>query len=204
MQFSFNLYNRMAPTGILLSLEKLLAGDDRPVILCVGSDLVAGDSLGPVTGTMISKRCNAAGLADFSGSAGVPFEPCFVYGDLSSPVTAKEVKYAENFLRKTHPGRKILAIDAAVGAAGEVGLIRVQSGGLMPGSGAGKKMGKVGDISILGIVAEKSLFNYTVLNSIRLNVVYQMSSVIAEGISLLLSNAAADRGVERANALRRS
>jgi putative sporulation protein YyaC len=196
MQFSFNLYNRMAPTGILLSLEKLLAGDDRPVILCVGSDLVAGDSLGPVTGTMISKRCNAAGFA-----AGVP---CFVYGDLSSPVTAKEVKYAENFLRKTHPGRKILAIDAAVGAAGEVGLIRVQSGGLMPGSGAGKKMGKVGDISILGIVAEKSLFNYTVLNSIRLNVVYQMSSVIAEGISLLLSNAAADRGVERANALRRS
>jgi putative sporulation protein YyaC len=173
MQYSFNLYNRLAPTGILTALDKMMVGEKPPVFLCIGSDLVAGDSLGPVTGTLLCRKTEGS--------------PCFVYGSLSAPVTAKEVRYAESFLRKTHPGQTIIAVDAAVGAAGEVGLIRVQNGGLTPGSGAGKKLDKVGDISILGIIAEKSLFNYALLNSIRLNVVYRMSEVISEGLSLLFS-----------------
>jgi putative sporulation protein YyaC len=175
MQYSFNLYNKMAPTGILMALGKMIADEKPPVVLCIGSDLVTGDSLGPVTGTLICRKTEELS--------------CFVYGNLSAPVTAKEVRYAESFLRKTHPGQKIIAVDAAVGAEGEVGLIRVQDVGLNPGSGAGKKMSKVGDVSILGIIAEKSIFNYALLNSIRLNVVYQMSEIIAEGISQLLRNA---------------
>lgn len=174
MQYSFNLYNEMASTGIVMALSSLLTDEKPPVILCIGSDLVTGDSLGPITGTLIARK-----TAEI---------PTYIYGNLSAPVTAKEVVYAEKFLKKIHPGRKILAIDAAIGGEGEAGLIHVQSGPLSPGSGAGKKIEKVGDVSVLGIIAEKSLFNYAVLSSIRLNVVYKMSEIIAESISLFLWN----------------
>jgi putative sporulation protein YyaC len=174
MQYSFNLYNKLAPTGLLMALGRMISVSEPPVVLCIGSDLVAGDALGPVTGTLLGRKTENI--------------PCFIYGNLTAPITAKEVRYAENFLRKTHPKSPIIAVDAAVGAEGEVGLIRVQSGGLTPGSGAGKKLDKVGDISVLGIVAEKSLFNYALLNSIRLNVVYRMSEIISDGLAMLLKN----------------
>lgn len=175
MQYSFNLYNKLAPTGALMALNALLAGSSEPpVILCIGSDLVIGDSLGPITGTLIKSKTEGI--------------PCYVYGCLAAPVTAKEVKYVNSFLHRTHPGKKIIAIDAAVGEEGDIGLIKISDGALHPGSGAKKKLGKVGDISILGVIAEKSLFNYSVLSSTRLNVIYTMSQIIADAVSGLLWN----------------
>ena len=170
MEYSFNLYNSLAPTGIFMALKNLLGKEEKPpVFLFVGSDLVIGDSLGPVAGTMLRNKTIGAS--------------CFSYGDLSAPVTAKEVKYADAFLRRTHPGRKIVAVDAAIGDDGDVGLIKVTDKPLAPGSGAKKKLGKIGDVSILGIVAERSLFNYAVLGNIRFDVVYKMSDAISEAIA---------------------
>lgn len=164
----------MAADGLISALHAFLKEDKPPVVLCIGSDLVSGDALGPVTGTLLAERTENI--------------PVYIYGKLSAPVTAKEIRYVNTFLRRTHPDRRILAVDAAVGSAGEVGLIRVQDSPLFPGSGANKKLEKTGDVSILGIVAEKSLFNYSSLSSIRIHTIYKMSFVIAEAISALLWN----------------
>lgn len=170
MDFSFNLYNSMASDGVCLSLRKVMPiGENLPVILCIGSDLSVGDSLGPVTGTKLKEKLGGLN--------------CYIYGTLSKPITAHEVKYMNEFLRATHPQSKIIAIDAAVGLAGDIGLIKVTPRGLKPGSGANKKLSKVGDVSILGIVAEKSVFNYSLFSATRLNVIYKMSEIIAEGVS---------------------
>jgi len=59
---------------------------------------------------------------------------------------------------------------------------------LRPGAGANKKLGEVGDISIIGIVAERSIANYSLLNTTRLNLVYSMSERISDAISNLLYN----------------
>ncbi len=173
MDFSFHFYISMAETGALMALNRLL-GDAQtpPVVVCIGSDLSIGDSLGPVAGTLI--RRNTEG---FNG---------YVYGTLKNPVTAKEVKYVGEFLKKTHPKSKIIAIDAAVGEESEIGLIKISDGALRPGSGANKKLGKIGDVSILGIVAKKSAFSYSALNLTRLNMVYSMADVIAGAVSSLL------------------
>lgn len=173
MDFSFNLYNSLASGGVCLSLKKLLPHNvSPPVILCIGSDLSVGDSLGPITGTKLKER-----LINLN---------CYVYGTLSKPVTAHEVKYVNEFLRSTHPKSPIIAIDAAVGLAGDIGLIKVTDHGLNPGSGANKKLSKVGDVSIMGIVAEKSVFNYSLFSSTRLNIVYKMSEIIAEGVTTFI------------------
>lgn len=170
MEYSFNLYNAMAPQGICLSLKKVIAPlSPVPTILCIGSDLSVGDSLGPVTGTKLKEKLSGLN--------------CYVYGTLSKPITAHEVKYMNEFLKATHPGSPIIAIDAAVGLAGDIGLIRLAKRGLKPGSGANKRLSKVGDVSIMGIVAEHSVFNYSLFSATRLNIIYKMAEIISEGVS---------------------
>lgn len=170
MDYSFNLYNSLAPNGVCLTLKKMVAnGCPAPVVLCIGSDLSIGDSLGPITGTKL--KSSLSGLN------------CYVYGTLAKPITAHEVKYMNEFLKLTHPDSPIIAVDAAVGLAGDIGLIKISRRGLKPGSGANKKLAKVGDVSIMGIIAEQSLFNYSLFSATRLNMIYKMSEIIAEGIT---------------------
>ena len=193
MDFSFHIYNKLAADGASMALDKLLTAFFRqknekmkgvgmdlidfsapPVVVCIGSDLAIGDSLGPITGSMLKYKTQ--GLNSF------------LYGTLSSPVTAKEIRYIRTFLKETHKNSPVIAIDAAVGDRGDIGLIRLLDTPLLPGAGANKKLGAIGDISVLGIVAEKSLTNYGLLNTTRLNLVYSMADIISDAISTLLWN----------------
>ncbi|MGN1373249.1 MAG: spore protease YyaC [Candidatus Coproplasma sp.] len=175
MEFSFNLYNSLAPDGVFTVLKKAVTDREKvPVIVCVGSDLSVGDSLGPVTGTKLCEKLKGQNV--------------YVYGTLAKPITAHEVKYMSSFLSNTHPDSPVIAIDAAVGVAGDIGLIKVANRPLAPGSGANKRLNKIGEVSILGIVAEKSLFNYSLFSSTRLNVIYKMAEIIAEGVSMYIQD----------------
>ncbi len=210
MEYTFHIYNKLAADGAALAIEKLLGADlERkltprrfqktdgagtrsmqtgaefskhfsgdfnapPVIVCIGSDLAVGDSLGPITGSMLKYKTQ--GLR------------AFIYGTLASPITAKEIKYLRAFLKETHKGSQIIAVDAAVGTEGDVGLLKLSDNPLFPGAGANKKLGAIGDISIMGIVAEKSLANYGLLNTTRLNLVYTMSEIVSEAIATVLYN----------------
>ena len=132
MEYAFHFNNSMAETGLYMALKKCLGPLERPpVVLCIGSDLDTRsrvDSLGPIAGTMLRRRA-------FNG---------YVYGTLKNPVTAKEAKYLGEFLKKTHPRSKIIAVDAAVGEEPDIGLLKVLSGALRPGAGANKRLPKVG------------------------------------------------------------
>ena len=194
MEFAFHLYNKMASDGVSMAIDKLLkvyqnkkmrgAGmrsmqncevlppEKLPVVVCIGSDLAIGDSLGPIVGSMLKFKTQGVGI--------------FIYGTLSAPVTPKEIKYMRTFLKETHRGGPVIAIDAAVGEAGDIGLIKINDTPLLPGAGANKQLGAIGDMSIMGIVAEKSIANYGLLNTTRLNLVYSMAEIISDGLSALL------------------
>lgn len=169
MEYTFHFFNSLASLGSERALQNLL-GDcsTPPVVACIGSDLAIGDCLGPIVGTMLSSKIQA--------------KSAFIYGTLRRPITAKEIKYLGRFLKKTHPNSKIIAIDAAVGDSSELGLIKYSNSPLQPGAGANKRLGEVGDISILGIVAEKANFSFSKLNLTRLNTVYSMAEVIASSL----------------------
>lgn len=167
MEFAFHVYNSIARTGASMALTRLLKSNGvPPVILCIGSDLAVGDSLGPLTGSMLYRK-NLCGA--------------YLYGTLRSPVTAKEIGYLKEFLARTHPNSKVIAVDAAVGEPSEIGLVKLSEGPVKPGSGANKRLGEVGDVSVLGIIAEKG-FSYSALNLTRLNTVYCMAELIAGAI----------------------
>ena len=143
-----------------------------PIIVCVGSDLAIGDCLGPITGSMLKYKTQGLKL--------------FLYGTLASPVTAKEIPYMRTFLKETHKGSQIIAVDAAVGNEGDIGLMKISDTPLFPGAGAQKKLGALGDLSIMGIVAEKSIANYNLFNTTRLNLVYKMAEILSDSLSALL------------------
>ena len=118
MDFTFHIYNKMASDGVAMATDKLLnchqnkkmkgAGtrstektppEKLPVVVCIGSDLAIGDSLGPIVGSMLKFKTQGLG--------------CFLYGMLSAPITAKEIKSMRTFLKETHQDSQVLAIDAA-------------------------------------------------------------------------------------------
>lgn len=182
-EYSFNLYNSLAPSGTVLALKKIMPqSDNLPVVLCIGSDLSVGDSLGPIVGTKLKEKLKGLN--------------CYVYGTLSKPITAHEVRYMNDFLKLTHPNSPIIAIDAAVGAAGDIGLIKIAKRGVKPGSGANKRLARVGDISIIGIIAEKSVFNFSILSATRLNIVYRMANIISDGVATFIFDSLQNKIIE--------
>ena len=171
--YSFSCFGDYASKGIADAIKNFAPEDKSATVLCIGSDLILGDSLGPLVGTMLKKR----GVLSY------------VYGSLTHPVTAKEILYAKNYVKKTHPNSFIIAIDAAIGEKNDVGIIKVNRGGLKPGLGVDKNLGKIGDVSIIGIVAPRSVQNYSLFNATRLNLVYTMSERIANGLDEFLRSA---------------
>ena len=165
-QYTVSSFNKNGYHTINMALKQVLKSKEPPIICCIGSDIVLGDSLGPLVGTMLKKKNLNA----------------YIYGTLEYPVTAKEIDYIVSHLKKTHGTSEILAIDAAVGNQDDVGLIKISNSGIKPGLGVNKHLKTVGSKSIIGIVAEKSLRNQALFNATRLNLVYRMAEHIANGI----------------------
>lgn len=141
----------------------LLSLGESPVILCIGSDRVTGDCLGPIVGQMlIEQGVNA-----------------HVYGSLSRPVTALNLKESLRQIKSMHSGKKVLAVDSSVGKIDDVGKIRVCFGSIAPGSADGKKLPKVGDVSVTATVTDLS---QTPLSAVRLGVVYSLARQISRRI----------------------
>ncbi len=164
--YTFNVYSQNATLGISDALNSYSDNFCAPTIVCIGSDLVLGDSLGPLVGTILSRKSLSA----------------YVYGTLNTPVTAKEISYIKDMISSVHGNSLIIAVDAAVGEPDSVGLIKVNKGGLMPGLGVNKDLGKIGDVSIIGVVAEKDFNNYSLFNTTRLGLVYRLAETISAGI----------------------
>ncbi|MBO4594384.1 MAG: spore protease YyaC [Clostridia bacterium] len=165
--YAFSTFYDYTKKGIVDALKNFAPENKNFAVICIGSDLILGDSLGPLVGTML-KNAGAS---------------CYVYGNLTRPITAKEIGYAKNYVKKTHPDSFIIAVDAAIGNKEDVGTVKVSAGSLRPGLGVDKKLGKIGDVSVIGVVASRSLQNYNLFNLTRLSLVYKMAETIAAGIS---------------------
>lgn len=139
-----------------------------PVVICIGTDRVTGDSLGPIVGELLVRAFNVK---------------AFVYGSLSRPVTALNVSKAAAFVRTKHRGSIVVAVDCSVGA--NVGEVSVRRGGLRPGLAVGKVLCPVGDVSVTATVASSA----NLLGSARLSDVFSLAAKVARVIANALGSA---------------
>lgn len=151
-------------------LRDVLPTDREVVYLCIGSDLFVGDSLGPLVGSSLSK-------------AGVPN----VYGTLDHTLHAKNFGERLEGARRRHPNAFMLSIDACLGRARNVGMIRINRKAIRIGSSVGNdRFPPTGDASITAVV--NTNYGNTNLNiehlalSTSLGFVMSMANAIADGI----------------------
>lgn len=148
-------------------LEAMRDKIKNPVYMCIGTEKVFSDSLGPRVGTIINEKMK---------------EPLFVYGVCACNITAENLLYSYRFIKAMHPDKQIVVIDAAVGSYEQIGKVQMCDGGIVPGAATNKNLPCVGDISIVGIVADKGLSDFYTLNSSKNVLVGNVASYIAQAI----------------------
>ena len=109
------------------------------MVVCIGSDRISGDALGPIVGTILREK-------------GVN---CPVFGVEGQPINGMNVEAYREFFKRFYADSLVIAVDAAVGKPHEVGQILCRRGGIRAGGALGRDGDRIGDISLLGIVAEK-------------------------------------------------
>ncbi len=140
-------------------------GKNLPLsVVCVGTDRSTGDSLGPLTGTMLFN-------AGFRGH---------LWGTLDAPVHAENLSLIHPKTQK--PDTLLIGVDACLGSNKDIGCVMVRTGPLKPGLGVRKKLQPLGDLHIAGVVNIGGFMEYAVLQNTRLSLVVKMAQIIAAGL----------------------
>lgn len=136
------------------------------VFLCIGIDRSAGDSFGPLTGTLLKQMM-------------VPN----VVGTLEKPVHAKNLLETYNNIEKES---FVVAIDASLGSINDLGHLVVKKGPIFPGKAMGVDLPSVGDLSIILNVNIGGIANYLLLQNSSLYMVWKGATAVARSISTAL------------------
>lgn len=136
------------------------------IILCIGTDRVTGDSLGPLVGHQLKTSV----------------EQFIVYGNLEHPVHAINLIDTLDEIYETYDNPYIIAIDASLGTRDHIGYVTLRQGPLKPGQGIAKDLPAIGDISITGIVNLSGRPGAFLLQNTRLYTVMQLVECIALGV----------------------
>lgn len=143
---------------------------DRIAVVCIGTDRSTGDSYGPLTGHLLSR---------------MPQSGFHLFGTFEKPVHALTLPEALKQIDTKHT--LVIAVDASVGAASYVGYIGMSQAPVRPGSGLGKDLPPVGDVSITGIAAESGLAPFLMLQNASLGMVYSMAEKTFRALHMTLS-----------------
>jgi len=153
-------------------VDREMSGGRELVLLCIGTDRITGDSLGPIIGHNLVKHRTFG-----RRSALRPV----VYGTLESPVHAKNLPQALEMIHTRHAGPLIVAVDASLGRPQSVGYITIGCGALSPGAGVMGGLPDVGDIYVTGIVNRSGAANLVTLQNTHLALVVKLADVITRG-----------------------
>lgn len=147
--------------------EHLKKTNRSPIFLCIGSDRITGDCLGPLVGHKLTERYENR----------IP-----LYGTLECPVHALNLCSSLELIQQRHKNAFLVAIDASLGSSKHIGSITVSKGSLSPGEGVKKDLPPVGNLSITGIVNSCRGDTEMLLQNTRLHLVNELSDFIFMGI----------------------
>lgn len=142
--------------------DKLCQFNKKPIILCLGSDKVIADSLGPIVGELLKTKYNI----------NTP-----VFGSLNRTISSSNINEYYEHINKTFQNSSLLVIDAEIGKLEEYGNIKIKEGGITPFHNNFYK--PIGDISITGVVLGV-YYQKLLLHNTKLNFIYEMAKKIAQ------------------------
>ena len=144
------------------------------IVICIGSDRVSGDMLGPLVGSSLREQYHL---------------PCPVYGAVGESVNGINLEEYLTMISLRHKESRVIAVDAALGKNEDVGRIRLKKGGIKAGGALDRAGEKIGDVGIVGVVAEEKDPKdvYAALLGVPFSFVEELARRIAEMINAALS-----------------
>lgn len=140
-------------------------------VICIGTDKVIGDCLGPLVGTKLLSKCPSLS----------------VHGTLEEPIHAGNLASFLSSFSKINSNSAVIAVDASVGNLDSVGMVTLSSRPLFPGKSGHKNLPSIGNISITGIVLPEGPDCEMSLSCTRLFFIDAMAEFISDALSKTLS-----------------
>lgn len=144
------------------------------VFLCIGTDRIIGDCLGPLVGTMLEEKLEKYNIFNFT-----------IYGTLQKNICYTNIQEMLEILEKKHKNACIVVIDAALSNKENIGKIFIKKEKMVLGKSLNKAKVEIGDISIKAVVGKDyklSKYNFSSMQNISLSVVIRLANLISEGI----------------------
>jgi putative sporulation protein YyaC len=154
---------------------------DRLTFLCIGTDRSSGDTLGPLTGTLLQEQGYSR-----------------VIGTLEAPCDSDTWMKCMAELECLADGGPVLAIDACLGHVHSVGLFQIAAGPLEPGRSLKRGLPPVGDYSIAAVVDTVRDNPVRVLETSPFSRVWAMSRRIVSEVSRVFPAASTDHKPQHA------
>ena len=157
----------------LNKLKEVMDVEKNIVFFCIGTDRVIGDSLGPITGSLLKEK--------YSDN---------VYGDLDENITYENIEEKLYEINSKISNPYIVAIDAALSTEQNIGKIFLDNNGIDFGNSLGKNINCVGNVGIKVVVGKDfndPNLNFKVLQNTSLSDIIKLSKKTFDGINLILN-----------------
>ena len=144
------------------------------VFLCIGTDRIVGDCLGPLVGTMLQEKLEKYNIFNIN-----------IYGNLKENICYNNIQNILKIIKQKHQNACIIVVDAALSKEDNIGKIFISKEKMILGKGLYKEKVEVGDISIKAVVGKDykfSKYNFSSLQNISLNEVIRLAKLIVDGI----------------------
>ena len=149
-----------------VKIERAIDKFSSIVVCCMGTNMITGDSLGPLVGTLLSDAYDT---------------PAIVYGTMDKPLHAKSIDDFPDVTNSSGLNVLKISIDASFGHQEDIGKVKIYKGGVCPGSGFGKKYPSIGDVSVIGIIGPHddpfSIFK------VKESPIFYMSEMVGKGVN---------------------
>lgn len=154
--------------------QKLKNNFTQIVFLCVGTDRIIGDCVGPLVGSKLMDLFKDYNILNIN-----------IYGSLKENINYINIKNVIKKIEDYHNDACIVVIDAALSKKENIGKIFVSNQKTILGKGINKNKIEIGDISIKVVVGRDfkiAKYNLKNLQETSLGFVINLSETVAEGI----------------------
>lgn len=152
------------------------------IFLCVGTDKIIGDAIGPIVGTKLEKGLQQNDTSDRGKNINI-------YGKIGNTLNFKNAYGLLSYMKKQYKNPFIITIDAALSENGKVGEIVVNEGKIELGNSLGRCIEWDSHINIKGVVGNYSnnpKENIETLKNVQVHSAMTMSQNIYQGIQKII------------------
>lgn len=145
------------------------------VFMCIGTNTVVGDSVGPIVGSLLKENIQSNNKIK-------------IVGDCENNISYENI---EDKIKKLKLNSLVVVVDSALSNPENIGKIFVQNRGLRYGEGLKKPNTTIGNISIKAVVGEdfdNKLKNFKSLKKATASDVMLLANTISTGIIHVLNS----------------